>query len=86
MAGYGLIACICGFDFIYGFFYDVIYSLFIIFIAVLEGLFLSNTLKIAVILGALSAIPPISTDLYIPAFPLIGESFNACTVRACVWY
>lgn len=38
---------------------------------------MSNTMKMAVILGALSAIPPIGTDLYIPAFPLICESFGA---------
>lgn len=38
---------------------------------------MNETFKIAALLGALSAIPPISTDMYVQAFPLIGRDFNA---------
>lgn len=42
---------------------------------------MNKNLKLAIILGSLSAIPPICTDLYIPAFPIIGESFNVSATQ-----
>ncbi len=38
---------------------------------------MTGQLKMALFLGALSAIPPLSIDGYISAFPLIGRDFNA---------
>lgn len=38
---------------------------------------MTGQLKMALFLGSLSAIPPLSIDGYISAFPLIGRDFNA---------
>lgn len=42
---------------------------------------MKNNLKMAALLGMLSAIPPLSTDMYIQAFPLIGRDFAAAETQ-----
>lgn len=42
---------------------------------------MKNNLKMAALLGMLSAIPPLSTDMYIQAFPMIAGDFNASAAQ-----
>ncbi len=37
---------------------------------------MSERLKFAIVLGSLAAVPPICTEMYVAAFPIIGETFN----------
>lgn len=42
---------------------------------------MNPNLKMIAILGGISAIPPISTDIYVPAFPLITSSFGVSAAQ-----
>ena len=42
---------------------------------------MNPNLKMIAILAGISAIPPISTDIYVPAFPLISSTFNVSAAQ-----